>query len=192
MTACPLRRCVPLLGLLLLALALAGCESGNLSLLNEVKRFEPEWMNLSERITFIDRNLDLTERRYEADLAALNEQANQSEVEARSRLSGLRSQYRNMMGERDEIKVTFAELQTRFREQREAFNQWENRLMQGKVEEGEARGTFMLFQQQYDQLMEEADALQAQLIRNIEQHNSLVKQFTRELGVYSNYTIDPV
>ncbi|MEL6192350.1 MAG: hypothetical protein AAFR66_09880, partial [Bacteroidota bacterium] len=50
-----------------------GCGREDLALVNQIKRLEPQWMELSEKVSFIDRNLGITQRRYVEDLEVINQ-----------------------------------------------------------------------------------------------------------------------
>ncbi|MDX2246217.1 MAG: hypothetical protein SF052_05555 [Bacteroidia bacterium] len=175
---------------LIFVLIHSGCESVDLSLVNQVKRFEPEWMNLSEKVSFIDRNLRITNQRYEKDLEEVNPFISDPGTAERTDLYGMRSQYRNMIAERDDIQKKFDESKTHFVTAVTEFNEWQNKLMKKRLDSDKARIQLQEYQRTYRELYKEIDTLQNELIRNINKHNSLLRQITSALKLYTNYDIN--
>ncbi|GAB4410453.1 MAG: hypothetical protein OHK0039_14850 [Bacteroidia bacterium] len=168
---------------------LAGCGQDDLSFINEVKRFDPEWMSLSNKVSFLDRYLRLTERRYAQDLQEINPYLSDPATTERTNLQGMRSQYRNMMEERDQLAAAFVEEKKTFVETVERFNTWQTRLMKNRLDMDEAPADLQAFQQDYRELSESITAMQNKLILNIEQHNALMRRITGAAGLYTNYEI---
>lgn len=177
--------------LILWAILGTGCESVDLSLVNQVKRFEPEWMNLSEKVTYIDRNLGITHRRYDSDFEETSRYISDPAMNERTQLYGLRSQYKNMVSERDAIEARFDIQKKKFVETVNEFNRWQNALMKRKLEQGNVKTKFVEFKQTHSELRTEMDEIQTDLIRNIEEHNSILKRITSALKLYTNYDISP-
>jgi len=185
------RKLLPLHSLLILVFLYTGCGSVDLSLINEVKRFEPEWMNLSETVIFIERNLNLTQRRYEKDLKEVEPFIKNPKSNERNNLMGLRSQYQNVMQQRDEIQTKFEEQKKDFVATVSEFNDWVNRLMKNKLGDDEAYTNFRAYREKHNALKSEMRDLQTELIKNIQEHNTILKQITNKLKLYSNYDINP-
>lgn len=179
-----MQRIVILFSLVLL-ISLSGCGSSDLSLINEVKRFEPEWMNLSEKVTFMDRYLRITEKRYEADLKQVDPLISGTSSQAYQ----LKNQYTSMMNDRKLIADDFEKRKGEFTKAVSEFNDWQNKLMKNKLGLEKAKVEFTTFQQRHTQLTEAISEQQNGLIKNIEKHNSLMRRLTRELKIYSNYDI---
>ena len=169
----------------------SGCDSTDLSLLNQVKRFEPEWMKLSEKVMYIDRNLHITQRRYQEDFEAINPYLSDPNFDERTQLYGLRSQYRNLMTDRDELQEKFEATRKEFVSSVESFNDWQNQLMQGKLETAAAREKLAAYQRKYEELYEEIDKQQSEVIANIETHNRILRQIASALGLFTNFDINP-
>ena len=182
---------LPVQCLLILVFVLTGCGSVDLSLINEVKRFEPEWMNLSETVTFIERNLNLTQRRYAKDLKEIEPFIKNPQSNQRNDLYGLRSQYENMMEKRDELQSSFDTQKGEFVTTVSDFNAWVNDLMKNKLGEDEAYTSFRDYRQKHEEMKTEMRDLQNNLIKNIQEHNAILKRITGKLKLYSNYDINP-
>ena len=176
---------------MLSALMLIGssCGPSDLSLINEVKRFEPEWMNLSEKVSFINQHLRLTQRRYAKDLEEVDPFIKDPGISERNNLMGLRSQYRNLMAERDEVQTEFDEQQANFIETVERFNEWQTKLMKNKLGDAEAHEAFQQFQQDHENLKASMAEIESKLLDNIELHNSILRRITSALKLYTNYDI---
>jgi len=166
-------------------LLLNGCGSADLSLINEVKRFEPEWMNLSEKVTFMDRYLRITEQRYQEDLSEVSPMISGTSSEAYQ----LKNQYKSMMEERDAIAGDFKDKKKDFTDAVSEFNVWQNKLMKDKLAIEKAKVQFETYQQRHAQLTQSITTIQDRLIKNIEEHNSLMRRMSRTLKVYTNYDI---
>ncbi|MCI4669368.1 MAG: hypothetical protein MRZ79_14630 [Bacteroidia bacterium] len=179
-----MRRIVFLLPVISLFLFTA-CGSSDLSLINEVKRFEPEWMNLSEKVTFVDRYLRITEKRYEADLNEVDPLISGTSSEAYQ----LKNQYKSMMNEQKVIMDNFAKQKEEFSKAVSEFNVWQNKLMKNKLAIEKAKVEFDTFKDRHNQLTNSITDHQNELVKNIERHNSLMRRITRELKVYTNYDI---
>ncbi|RMG65191.1 MAG: hypothetical protein D6722_16160 [Bacteroidetes bacterium] len=173
----------------LLGLTLSGCGSDDLSLINEVKRFDPEWMTLSSKVSFIDRYLRITARRYQADFDEVDPYISDPATTERSNLYGLRSQYRNMMQDRDKLETRFGKTKEAFVSAVESFNDWQTQLMKGRLDEDEARQEFVGIKAGYDSLAVDLNQLQDDLIRNIEQHNALMNRITRAVDIHASFEI---
>lgn len=176
--------------LLLLALT-AACGSSDITLLNEVKRFEPEWTRLSATVTDIKANLRLTEGRYAEDLKDIKPYLADLRTGPRSELADMRSRYSNMMTERDSIQQKFQRELARFEEEVYGFNLWVNDLMRDKVDPNMARDKFDLYQRRYYALEEVMNDLYQRLIANIEEHNALMRRMAAAVNLYGNYEITP-
>jgi chromosome segregation ATPase len=173
-----------LLGLcLLFAVALGpGCSSTDLSLLNEVKRFEPEWMDLSEQVAGIEELLQRTELRYQSFLAFAGPQLNDPEANQRYDISGARSQYRSIIAGRDQIEQDFETQKQAFIEAVSDFNRWQNQLMKDQLNEEEARAELEKYRTQHQKLAQSINQLEAKLLQNIEESNTMVRRVCNALG----------
>ena len=177
--------------ILLFSLLVTGCGSIDLSLVNEVKRFEPEWMNLSETVTYIDKNMDVTLRRYDADWAEVEPYMKDPRTISRSNLQGLRSQYMNMKSSRDEILENFQKQKEKFVKEVDGFNSWVNQLMKNKLDQDDAAQQFKTYKKNHEELKTEMISIQEDLIKNIQEHNSILRQITSALRLYTNFDINP-
>ncbi|MEO0582802.1 MAG: hypothetical protein AAF135_11310 [Bacteroidota bacterium] len=173
------------LGLVALV-GLNGCGSSDLSLINDVKRFEPEWMNLSEKVIFLDRYLEITGKEYEAHISEVSPLISESGT---SELLRLRRDYKKMSEERETIEEKFRGQQANFEDEVKAFHSWQNRLMKGKLDEDRAKTQFTDFQASYNSLNTSLTDLQDRLIRNIENHNSIMGKIASKVMPHSSYDI---
>lgn len=167
---------------LILVLTFAGCGSTDLSLLNSVKRFEPEWMDLSEKVTDMEELLRNTHLRYSDFLDFAGPNLNDPDRNQRYDLGSARSQYRNIISERDRIEEEFQAQRTSFVEAVSEFNKWQNELMQGKIEGEEARAAFVDFQARYRSLSESITKLETDLLNNVQESNSMVRRVCNALN----------
>jgi hypothetical protein len=172
-------------------LLLVACNSADLSFVNEVKRFEPRWMGLGEKVAFVNRNLNMAQRRYEQDLSEVEQAFTQSGSESRTQVYSLRGAYRTVIDDRDGIQQRFDVEKAHFAEVVNRFNVWQSKVMKNNLNQTQAQEDFGQFMKEYESIKSAVDQLQNDIISNIESHNSIMAQLTQELGLYSNYSIDP-
>ncbi len=175
--------------LCLILFSLLSCGGVDNSFVNKVKIFEPKWIDLSERFSYLQRNLDLAEKRYGSDLSQVEALFTSVSAEERVELSNLRSQYREMVKEKDEIQDDYEKKVAGFTELVYGFNDWENKLMKGKLKEDKARADFIIYQQEYERLDQEVRDLQTKLLKNMERHNSILESMVKRLGIFTNFDI---
>ncbi|MEL6594042.1 MAG: hypothetical protein AAFP02_18285 [Bacteroidota bacterium] len=175
----------------LLAAILIACGSTDLSLINRVKRFEPEWTNLAEKVSYVDRNLRATQRHYLEDLEAVDPYLTNARLMQNARLPSVRSQFLNIISERDSIQQEFDAQKASFLYELNAFNDWKVELMNGDLNEQEARQQLESYQRGLGVMMKKMDGLQDRTIRNIEEHNSILRQVSSRLDLYQNFDINP-
>lgn len=173
--------------LLLIAFSFLACGGVDLTFVNQVKIFEPKWIDLSEKFSFVQRNLDHTHKRYEQDLAQVEALFSSVNGDTRVEVMNSRNKYREMMAERDKIQESYETKSATFSELVYEFNEWENRLMKGKWGEDEAKAAFIQYQAKYEALDKEVRALQTDLLKNIETHNSVLQTMTKKLEIFTNY-----
>lgn len=176
----------------LLGWSLSGCNSTDLSLLNEVKRFEPEWMDLSKKVTTMKELFTETEVTYKAFFKYASPYLSDPDRNQRNGLATAKSRYTNLIEERDKLEQSFEEPQERFETVVREFNQWQNDLMQDKLKEDKAYAEFHAYQESFRTLNQEITEIEDKLLRNIEQSNSLVRTITRSYEDLwgNNYIID--
>ncbi len=175
----------------LLFALVAACGSANLSLINQVKRFEPEWTNLAEKVSYVERNLRATQRHYLADFEAVDPYLENTRKMQSARLSSVRSQLLNVISQRDSIQIKFDEQRASFLYELNAFNEWENELMSNNLDEQDARIQLEAYKKSVALMMAKMDKLQDEIIRNIEEHNSILRQISSKLELYQNFDINP-
>ncbi|MDX1906042.1 MAG: hypothetical protein SF053_03345 [Bacteroidia bacterium] len=171
-------------------LLVAACGSADLSLINQVNRFEPEWMDLSTRVTFIDSHLRIARQRYEKDRDEVSPSLSAADSTTGFDPAQFTTQYRNLIQERDQIQAKFDLIKKQFVEEVTAFNAWENKLMQEDAGGGEATREFARFRQRHEELKTELEQLHGAVVGNLDKHNTLLRQASAALRLYSNYDID--
>ncbi len=177
--------------LIALFTSLVSCGSADLALINQVKRFEPEWTFLAGKVSFIDRNLRATHRRYQTNFETVDPYLTNTRLMSQYRMPSMRSQFLNIISQRDSIQSAFTEGKDNFLVQLHSFNDWENQLMRGKLGKNEAYQTFGEYKQTVTEMQTEMDEMQDMLIRNIEEHNAILRQLSNALGLYQNFDLNP-
>jgi len=167
----------------------SGCASEDIALINEVKRFEPQWMNLSEKAAFVQEKLSITRRRYPNDLETVDPYIQKTNGDTRNTVYGLRSQYDKVMSDRERIAQRFEIEMKRLEEAVYDFNEWENQLMKKEVKQAQAREKFEEFKRLHSDLQREMQALENDVIKNIQEHNAIMRQFVQVLALYNNFDI---
>ena len=177
--------------LLVILLIVSSCSSTDLAFINEVKTFEPRWMDLSEKFLYVKRNLQLTETRYQQDISQIEDQFEKVQAGRRTQLYTLRNEYRNMIEGRDKIQKEYESQYGDFTKTIYEFNEWGNKLMKNDLKSEQAKIRFIEFKEAYEMQLAEIDELQTTLIQNIELHNRLMSSMTSLLEIYTSYQIDP-
>ncbi|RMG16147.1 MAG: hypothetical protein D6730_25480 [Bacteroidetes bacterium] len=174
----------------LFTLLIWGCGASDLSFINEVKRFEPHWMSLSEKSAKIQHNLSITRRRYPKDMDAIAPMIRKGGKDWAYLLS-LKNQYSRVMSQRDSLEAQYQRKKEVLVKTVTEFNQWSNQLMKNKLDEDQARRQFEQYRQQQQQLEVEMDRIYTELIQNIESHNAILRRIAQALNLYNNFDIDP-
>ncbi len=175
--------------LLLSSLLLGSCGSEDIALINEVKRFEPQWMNVSESAAFIQQKLSVTRRRYPKDLETIEPAIRKTGGADQTVIFGLRSQYRKVMSERDQIEQRYDTASEKLEEVVREFNTWETDLMKKKLKLSEARKEFEAYQKSQLDIQQQISDIESDLIRNIQEHNTILRQMVQILDLYNNFDI---
>jgi chromosome segregation ATPase len=161
---------------------LTGCGSTDLALLNEVKRFEPEWMDLSEKVTDLSRLIRKTDNAYESFRIFASPRLGDADANERNGLDNPMARYRNLIKERDELAEDFSEKRERFEKAVQDFNQWQNALMRDELDEEEANKTFETFRETHATLEAEITQVEAKVTKNVEASNTMVRTVCRAIG----------
>jgi len=175
-----------LFGIILLAIA---CGSPDNVFVNEVKTFEPRWMDLSETVAFIDRNLAVAERNYDTGYQTMKEKAKVGGANAIAEFNSLRSEFNDVIGKRDSIRTHYRKQKKAFTEAVMTFHEWENRLLKNRLDAAAAKQDFKAHKKKYRELEQTMEQLRSDITMNIERHNSVIKRMGRLLGVFSNFDI---
>ena len=169
---------------------LLSCGGPDVGFVSEVKIFSPQWMDLSERASFLKQNFKLTSARYEQDVSQLSASIENAGATTRSKLYGRRAEYRKVVAGRDKLAQDFKSLYKRFEEQTFSFNKWEKKLMGGSLSKEKAKADFLKYKTDLKQLELEFSGLRRSLKKNVAQHNKILAQMVDMLGLYTNLDID--
>ena len=169
---------------------LPACQSStsDLAFVNDVKTFEPKWMDLSETLSYIGRNILVTDNRYNKDLSDIKAATKGAAI---GDMEDLLRQYRNMTTMQHEIKKRYENQKELFTKSVHAYNDFENKVMKNKLSLDKAKKNFENFKQQYEDLAEDITKSHADIVRNIEEHNALTRKMVQVSGTYTNFDIDP-
>ncbi len=175
--------------ILLSGMLYISCGSEDIALINEVKRFEPQWMNVSESAAFIQQKLSVTRRRYPKDLEAIEPSIKNITGADQTVIYSLRSQYRKVMSNREELEQRYQKASQKLEKVVREFNDWETKLMKNKLNTSSAREEFVEYKQTQAELKEEILEIEIGIIRNIQEHNSILRQMVQILDLYNNFDI---
>lgn len=173
--------------LILIAFSVLACGGVDITFVNKVKIFEPKWIDLSENFSYVQRNLDLTQKRYDEDLSQVESFFTGAKGNNRVELMNSRNRYREIVAERDELQEAYETKYKTFSDVVYEFNEWENRLMKGKWGDDEARAAFIQYKAQYEEMDKQVLKLQTDLLKNIESHNSILQSMAKRLDIFTNY-----
>lgn len=170
--------------------AFVSCGELDTALVNDVKRLEPEWMTLSEQVSFIDRNLKISERRYQSDLEIIDQRVSLKHISDQV-VKDLQSDFREIMVRRDELQQGFDELKKDFTKEVYAFNDWQNLVLKNDVDMEEAEAQLAEFRAIHSTLAVQIHELRDQLLANLTAHNTTLRELSNELNIYTNFDIVP-
>ncbi len=166
------------------------CESMDLAFINKMKRFEPQWMTLSEELTFLDRNLNISANRYQRDLELIEQKMEVRNTRSQKVLDQ-RADLKSLILERDRIQTEFDALKETFTAKVYEFNEWQNQVMKNNLSLEDAERDFTLFQEEYNILGGQASKLRDELLTNLTSHNVILRQLSEQLKMYTNFDIVP-
>ncbi|MFN0203160.1 MAG: hypothetical protein ACKVTZ_16660 [Bacteroidia bacterium] len=172
--------------LLFLFCAFASCKMNStldLGFTNQMQAYEPKFMELSEKVSYVDRNLSVTDLRYPKDLAELSKYSGSD--------ASFQGNYRNMMAQRDAIRKEFTTEKQKFSKLITDFNDFRNRVMQNQVNGEEAKKEFDGIMKNYGTSITKLDDVKQRIVHNIEDHNRLTRNLALSVNVYTNFNIDP-
>ena len=130
------------------------CSTIDLSFINEVKRFEPRWMSLGEKVAFVNRNLNAAGRRYQQGLKEVEPAFSNTGPESRTQVYSLRGEYRTVIDGRDGIQARFDEEKSRFTDVVNRFNAWQSKVMKNQLNQSQAQADFDQFMKEYESITE--------------------------------------
>jgi len=177
-------------GFSLLAILVVGCSEPDIRLVNKVKTFDPRWADLNDKLSYLDRNLDMAEDRFEKDFAELEGMLGEIPDSLRDRTYRRNlANYDTLVMERDTIRAIFVESKATYSETVEEFNSWEKLVMDGSVRSAEGDTVLKKYKAIHRELDGTTDSVTAVLKESFDQHNMILRDLTRRMGIFQNFDI---
>lgn len=180
-------------GFILSLSLLCSCGKSDLAFVNQVLTIEPKWMDLTDKVSYIDRNLQVTDLRYDKDYMELGKLSTSAPKDSTGKVisSSFGDGYKKMQNQKNEIKKEFKTTQERFVKTRYAFEEWKNKVTQNKIDGKSGKGEYEKYNKEYAELNKKMEDLKVRLVHNIEDHNRLTRAVALSANNYTNYNIDP-
>lgn len=172
---------------------LFSCGKSDLAFVNQVLTIEPKWMDLTDKVSYIDRNLQIVDLRYDKDFAELSKFSTSAPKDSTGKVisSSFSDGYKKMQNQKNEIKKEFKTLQDGFVKTRYAFEEWKNKVTQNKINGKTGKADYERYNKEYTTLNKKVEDLKTRLVHNIEDHNRLTRAVALSANNYTNYNIDP-
>lgn len=169
---------------------LAACKEPDIRLVNKVKTFDPKWSSLNEKLSYLDRNLDLAEDRFEKDFAEVEGMLGEIADSLKGRnYRGMLRDYDSLMVYRDSIRTTYEASKEEYSGTVAKYHDWEKLVMEAEIDPDMGHEQLSEFKSIHKRLDHVTDSVTTDLRELFGAHNSILKDLTYMMGVFRNYDI---
>ena len=171
-------------------ICLQGCKEPDIKLVNKVKSFEPKWATLSEKMSYLDRNLKQAEKRFEKDFAELEGMLGVIESSKKGkRYRGMLKDYDTLVVHLDTLRIMLEEDKDNRNSAVTEFNDWEKKVMGADIGTEAGLEELIVFKMTQSQLENRTDSLTGVLDGLFTEHNLILKNLSEMMEIYANYDI---
>lgn len=171
-------------------ICLFSCNEPDIRLVNKVKTFEPKWAELNDKLTYLDRNLDIAEDRFEKDFAELEGMLGQVPDSLRDRTYRKNlARYDTLVMQRDTIRSIYTVSKEECGTNIEDYNEWEKKVMDGSIDSSEGDTTLKAYKEVHARLDHSTDSVTQVLETAFADHNSILRDLARRIGIFQNFDI---
>lgn len=176
-------------GLSIMVLVTA-CKEPDIKLVNKVKNFEPRWATLSEKMSYLDRNLSQAEKRFEKDFEELEGMFGVIADSLRGRrYRAMLKEYDTLVMERDTIRLVYDADKQKRTESVDEFNDWEKKVMRAEIETEQGLKELKAYKATQSELEARTDSLTVILGNLFGRHNEILRKLSEMMEIYTNYDI---
>lgn len=168
---------------------LFACGKADLALINAVKTFESHMQDINENLNFLDRNINIANKKYPADLKELGTFVSNNPADT-TKSVGFELQYKRVMLEKDKLELSYRQTKREFEGALTKFNDWQGKLMKNKLDNDQAKLDFAKYEKQFQDMEVKISELKKQLTENIAKHNNLTHDKAFSMGNYNNFHIE--
>lgn len=175
---------------LLALIALTGCKEPDIKLVNKVKGFEPKWATLNEKMSYLDRNLEQAEKRFEQDFKEIEGALDGIADSLKGRnYRKMLDDYTTIITDRDTMRTLWTSNKEAYTKEVDVFNEWEKTVMDGDVEADEGLKRLDTFKKFQKRLETQADSMTTALEGMYDKHNKILRELSRMMEIFTNYDI---
>ncbi|MEM7035545.1 MAG: hypothetical protein AAF570_01125 [Bacteroidota bacterium] len=169
---------------------LHSCKEPDIKLVNKVKNFEPRWATLSEKMSYLDRNLSMAEKRFEKDFGELEGMLGTIPDSLRGRkYRGMLKEYDLLIVDRDTMRTLYDSNKTVYVATVEEFNDWEKKVMNADIETEAGLATLKDYRKIQKSIQADTDSMTTKLEALFQSHNTILREISRMMEVFTNYDI---
>ena len=178
------------LALILALFVLQSCKEPDIKLVNKVKTFEPRWATLSEKLSYLDRNLSLAEKRFEQDFKELKGLLGVIPDSLRGRkYRKMLKDYDLLIVDRDTMRTVFDSSKLHYVSVVEEFNAWEKKVMNAEIEKEDGLTKLKEFRVIQKGIQADTDSMTNHLKTMFQSHNTILRNISKMMEVFTNYDI---
>lgn len=171
-------------------LLLWSCNEPDIRLVNKVKTFDPKWADLNDKLSYLDRNLDIAEERFEADFAEIDGMLGEIPDSLRGRkYRTMLKDYDTLIISRDTIRHIFEATKAEYGTRIQTFHEWEKLVMDGSVTSDPGLDTLAVFRKAHKRMEHVTDSVTTVLATSFEEHNRILRQLAVLMGIFQNFDI---
>lgn len=175
---------------LLLLIMVTACKEPDIKLVNKVKNFNPRWSALNEKLSHLDRNLSIAEKRFEQDFSEIEGMLGQIADSLKGRnYRGMLDDYKVIIADRDTIRMAYTAHKQTYVEAVDRFNSWEKEVMDGDIEAEAGLAELKEYKALHKDIELEVDSMTTSLEQMFGRHNSVLRELSEMMGIYTNYDI---
>lgn len=179
-----------LLGVGILFFGFQSCNEPDIRLVNKVKTFDPKWSSLNDKLGYLDRNLDLAEDKFEKDFGEVEGLLTEiaDSLKGRNYRKMLKG-YDSLMVHRDTIRAVYTMNKAEHGKTVSQYQVWEKMVMNAEVNPEAGHEQLKEFKAIHKRLDHSTDSVTTELRVLFDEHNTILKDLTRMMGVFQNFDI---
>ncbi len=167
------------------------CQEGDIQVINQVKTFEPQWSNLREDLSWLERNIARTETRFEQDILEIRTFQNRlQDTLTMRRFFLLNKNYDQIVLTRDSIRRIFDITKSKHTHAVEEFHTWEAKVTEGEIAGKDAMARLKEFRGMHAGIDSTSISLRSRLESITRNHNLYLREMAKSVDVFTNFDVE--